>query len=88
MFPATRQGFVHLCSLLNVFGCICAADPEQIVKVLRTDNKALVRLACRNSFYRQEQFKQMITCECILSCVHTLHESLLVAFLMQKTMHE
>ena len=74
-FPARRQGFVHLYSLLNFFGCICAAYPEQIVKVLRTDNKALGRLACRNNFHRQEQFKQMITCECSLSCAHTLHES-------------
>ena len=74
-FPARRQGFVHLYSLLNVFGCICAAYPEQIVKVLKTDNKALMQLACRNNFHRQEQFKQMITCECSLSCAHTLHES-------------
>ena len=34
----------------------------QVLEVLRTDNKALVRLACRNNFHGQEQFKQMITC--------------------------
>jgi hypothetical protein len=32
-FPERRQGFVHLYNLLNVFVCICAADPEQIVKL-------------------------------------------------------